>query len=281
MSAFLPIAVLILGPVMLAVVAWRGALRRDALTAGPSRRVGLRPADLLISLGLMIVGPACAGLILPNAADPAQTDVVRWAARVLLIQIFGQGLPVAYMLIRTSSTVDGWRKLGVIPGHPGRDVTRGIMGLLVAAPMVMGTIQATVLIGEIFGQEAPRIAHDMLKVMVSSDSLIGTVMLIFSALIVAPVLEETLFRGLVQTVMVETAGEEQRWGVVLTASFVFALIHADTTSFENWQALPGLFVLGVVLGWLYERSGSLLPGIVVHMGFNTINVVMALTVSSG
>ncbi|GAB4108017.1 MAG: hypothetical protein Kow00105_13450 [Phycisphaeraceae bacterium] len=281
MPAILPIAVLILGSVMLAVVAWRGALRRDALTAGPSRRVGLKPADLLISLGLMIVGPACVGLILPQDPDPAQTDVVRWATRVLLVQIVGQGLPVAYMLIRTTSAVDGWRRLGVIPARPGRDVIWGFMGLLVAAPMVMGTIQATVLIGEIFGQEAPRIAHDMLKVMVNSDSFIGTVMLIFSALIVAPVLEEALFRGLVQTVMVETAGEEQRWGVVLTASFIFAIIHADTATFENWQALPGLFVLGVVLGWLYERSGSLLPGIVVHMGFNTINVVMALTVAPG
>jgi len=266
---------------VLAVIVWRGALRRDALAAGPARRVGLKPADLLIGLGLMILGPACAGLILPQDADPTQTDVVRWAARVLLIQIFGQGLPVVYLLIRTSSTVDGWRKLGVIPVHPGRDVTWGIIGLLAALPMVMGTIQAAVLIGEIFGQEAPQIAHDMLKVMVNSDSFIGTVMLMISALIVAPVLEETLFRGMVQTVMVETAGEEQRWGVVLTASFIFAIIHADTATFENWQALPGLFVLGVVLGWLYERSGSLLPGIMVHMGFNTINVVMALTVASG
>ena len=79
--------------------------------------------------------------------------------------------------------------------------------------------------------------------------------------------------------MVEAAGETKRWGVVLVASFVFALIHANTATWENWQALPGLFVLGLVLGWLYERSGSLWPGIFLHMGFNSLNIAMALGLS--
>jgi membrane protease YdiL (CAAX protease family) len=40
--------------------------------------------------------------------------------------------------------------------------------------------------------------------------------------------------------------------------------------------LPGLLVLGVVLGWLYERSGSLLPCVLVHAGFNALNIAMVL-----
>ena len=63
------------------------------------------------------------------------------------------------------------------------------------------------------------------------------------------------------------------------ASLVFAMIHANFKTGENWQVLPGLFVLALILGWLYERSGSLWPGIVVHIGFNALNVIMALSMS--
>ena len=38
----------------------------------------------------------------------------------------------------------------------------------------------------------------------------------------------------------------------------------------------GLLVLGLVLGWMYERTGSLWPGIVLHTGFNALNIVLAL-----
>jgi len=45
---------------------------------------------------------------------------------------------------------------------------------------------------------------------------------------------------------------------------------------QAWQVLPSLFVLAVVLGWLYERTGSLLPSVLVHMGFNAINIALAV-----
>jgi membrane protease YdiL (CAAX protease family) len=40
--------------------------------------------------------------------------------------------------------------------------------------------------------------------------------------------------------------------------------------------LPGLLVLAVVLGWLYERWGSLLPCVLVHALFNSGNCALAL-----
>ncbi len=275
----LPLVILIAGPAVLALLARCGCLRRDALAAGPSRRVGLVPADLLVTLGLMILGPSLIAYFMPlatpadGAADP---DVLASAGRILLAQASGQGLPVLYLLWRAGSAPRGLRLIGVVPTKPRRDLAWGALGFLVAVPMVFATIQATVILGELFGQEAPVLAHDMLKMLVHSDSKLGSALIAVSAILVAPVLEEAVFRGTVQSVMVEVAGETKRWGVVLVASFVFALIHANTATWENWQALPGLFVLGLVLGWLYERSGSLWPGIILHMGFNTLNIAMAL-----
>ena len=175
-------------------------------------------------------------------------------------------VPVLYLLWRVSSVPRGLWLIGAIPGKPLRDLLWGALGFVAAVTLVMATIQATVLLGEWLGQETPVLGHPMLKALVASDSPVGSVMLIASAVLA----------GLIQSVMAEVLGEGNRWGIVLVASGVFAMIHADFVNWDNWQTLPGLFVLGLVLGWLYERSGSLWPGILVHIGFNILNIAVAL-----
>lgn len=275
----LPGLILIAGLIAFGVIAQRGCLRPDALTAGPSRRVGLHPADLLIGFGLMIVGQAMLPLLLPGTfapptgtGQPADADTMTMALRVLIAQGIGQGAPVLYLLWRAGFAPKGVRKIGLIPTKPGRDLLWGVLAFFAAVPMVLAVIQLTTLIGWLFGHEPPALAHDMLKMLVESDSIAGTALIVVSAVLVAPILEESIFRGLIQSVMVEALGESRRWAVVGVASFVFALIHG----FEHWQALPGLFVLGMVLGWLYERSGSLWPGIALHMAFNGLNILLAI-----
>lgn len=273
----LPLVILVLGSAVLAVLIRQGCLRPDALSKGPSRRVGLVPADLLAGLGLMILGPSLIPYLLPHMSRPTEGDVLASAGRILLGQAVGQGLPVLYLLWRASSAPGGLTRIGILPSKPFRDLRWGGLGFLAAVPMVMAAIQIAVLIGVLFGQAAPVLAHDMLRMLVGSDSTLASVLIVISAVLVAPIFEEAIFRGFVQSVMVETAGESRRWSIVLVASLVFAMIHVNVSTFENWQALPGLFVLGLVLGWLYERSGSLWPGIVLHMGFNTLNIAMALS----
>lgn len=81
-------------------------------------------------------------------------------------------------------------------------------------------------------------------------------------LVVLPaVAKELAFRGLILN------GLRQRLGVVpasLLSAFLFALYHM------NVFLLVPLFCLGVVLGVLAVRSGSILPGIVTHVGCNLL-----------
>ena len=82
-----------------------------------------------------------------------------------------------------------------------------------------------------------------------------------------PVLEETLFRGIFYGAL------RRHWGVVgsvLASAVVFAAAHQDPAAL-----LPYLLV-GVVLAWLYERSGSLLTVTVAHAAFNLFGVMLAL-----
>jgi membrane protease YdiL (CAAX protease family) len=96
---------------------------------------------------------------------------------------------------------------------------------------------------------------------------------VVSFCLTAPLFEELIYRGLVQTAILRALGDGQRWLIVLTAASAFTLVHVPAV---DWVALPGLWVLGVALGWIYERRGSLWPCVLVHALFNTWNCVMAL-----
>jgi membrane protease YdiL (CAAX protease family) len=91
---------------------------------------------------------------------------------------------------------------------------------------------------------------------------------IASAAILAPLGEECLFRGIVQTsikkiVPPRPGSMYHRWLAIAATAGIFGLMHAGTPQF-----VPALVVLGVLLGYLYERTGSLWTPIAVHLLFN-------------
>jgi membrane protease YdiL (CAAX protease family) len=84
----------------------------------------------------------------------------------------------------------------------------------------------------------------------------------------APLVEETVFRGVMYRGFFENFRErnEKRaasWSIVLSA-LLFAGAH-----FEALQ-LPGLFFVGLVLGYLVRKTGRLIPSIVTHASFNAV-----------
>lgn len=81
--------------------------------------------------------------------------------------------------------------------------------------------------------------------------------------VIAPIKEEIVFRGLIYPPLRQALGKGK--GILLTGMF-FATLH-----FELVRFLP-IFIGGVVLTWLYERSSSIWPSIVAH---GTWNILMA------
>lgn len=82
--------------------------------------------------------------------------------------------------------------------------------------------------------------------------------------VVAPIKEEMFFRGLMYPPLRQALGKGK--GMLLTGLF-FAMLHFDIVRF-----LP-LFIGGVVLTWVYERSSNIWPAIVAHGTWNTIMAV--------
>ena len=76
------------------------------------------------------------------------------------------------------------------------------------------------------------------------------------ATVVAPVVEETVFRGMLYTAL---RAQMRVWPAALVSGGIFAVVH---------PTLPGQFLpilaLGVVLAILREKTGSLAPSMVCH-----------------
>ena len=92
---------------------------------------------------------------------------------------------------------------------------------------------------------------------------------IISITIMAPLVEELLFRGAIQ-------GHLQRKGMkplyaILIASAVFGIVHMNPIQ------IPFAFAIGMIFGWLYYRTGSVVPGMIGHFINNSIATIqMAL-----
>lgn len=82
----------------------------------------------------------------------------------------------------------------------------------------------------------------------------------------APIIEEILFRGIIQKGMINN-GVKPRNAIIISA-LVFGFIH-----FNPWQFI-GAFLLGLVLGVVYFKTKSLLMPILLHFFNNTIAAIM-------
>ena len=86
--------------------------------------------------------------------------------------------------------------------------------------------------------------------------------------VLAPLVEELVFRGVMFPALVQLKGRTVGlWGT----SILFGLIH-----FNLFSLLP-LIVMGLLLALLYERTRNLLAPIAVHAAFNLINFVLVLS----
>jgi membrane protease YdiL (CAAX protease family) len=86
------------------------------------------------------------------------------------------------------------------------------------------------------------------------------------AVVVAPVVEEMFFRGLVQNQLQKLVSPNV---ALITTAAVFASIHFQ------FVPLLGLFIFGLVAGWLFQRRG-LVASIGAHVAFNAVALVGVL-----
>ncbi|MEM1097714.1 MAG: type II CAAX endopeptidase family protein [Planctomycetota bacterium] len=274
--------------VLLGLLAATGVLSLRKLERSPKREVGLTWIDALMGVWLWFVGSLLVSVVLRLAASGSTTnqegaqaveavaDVSISPTDLLIAQVGAFGLPLAYWLWKSSRTNGYAAALGIKPRSLPRELQWTLLGLPAIVLLFLATQQVSAMVSLMLGYPPPQVQHTLLETYAElrDDGDVATMLgLLLSTVVFAPVLEELFHRGFLQTALVRTFGPSLRWLAIVCVSVFFAVIHLGAVP---WVALPALILLGVCFGFLYERTGSLWPPILVHAGFNAINVAYVL-----
>lgn len=101
------------------------------------------------------------------------------------------------------------------------------------------------------------------------QSTMGIILLCFRIAVLAPILEEVIFRGIAMQSL-------RRFGdsfALLISSVLFALAH------QNLVQAPNAFMMGLLMGYFVIRTNSLWVGILIHSVNNALSLLMSFVIS--
>lgn len=101
-----------------------------------------------------------------------------------------------------------------------------------------------------------------------SDGLLPAV----SIVLMGPLAEELMFRGVIQT---RLARAMPAWIAVVLQAVLFGVTHGTPIQ------MAYVFLIGLALGFLRSRTGSILPGFAAHAAFNAMNDPLGLFSGAG
>ena len=203
-------------------------------------------------------------------------------ATLLIVVLFGLQILIASILLsfQTFELWDPWGLSGLITVlgngilfiallaykklshaelfHPARHSIAATLSLLILPIILLvpGLVVTAGTLNSIVVKFLPMTPDEqaVLEAMVSDNVLA----LVFGC-IAAPFLEEMLFRGIILRSFLT---QYSRTAAILGSSLLFAIAHLNV-----YQFITALTV-GIVAGWLYERTRSLWPCILLHAGYN-------------
>ena len=249
-----------------------GARRPSAgRDAGPSVGVGLSLAAIGAYLGTQLALPLIAGLVLLGAgsADPLLVDPTSGGPVLLALVVLSQvaGLVVVLMLLRRRGVV-----LAEVVG-PLRPVARHVgIGVGLGLVALIGSTLLVSLLVTLSGSEA---TPEQVLTEGIADTPVALLLAALAAVVMAPIAEELLFRGLLHRGLRQRM---RRPSALVLSSVLFAVVHVDVAASQP-LALVGLTFVGVVLALAHERTGSLLVPVVIHATHNALTLLAVVVTS--
>ena len=221
------------------------------------------PGVLVLVLLVLVLASIIAA---PFGADAAallmgEGELTFLGAAVLLVATQAAMLLVSWFLVFRP------RALEALPSLPGRDPAGALLaGVGWGIPAWIGATLASAgvvwLLESIGFQAEPQAAEQAIAV-------VDPWLVVVAVVILAPIAEEIFFRGVVFNAWLREGG--RRWAF-FGSSALFALIHISVV------AVVPIFLLGLALAWVYQRTGNLLAPIAMHATVNGISVALALLV---
>jgi len=247
------------------------SLGTRALADSPPRRNSMPPYLPLVLLMLWF-GAVSTAVVLVQKLTPGLQDWQKIFRDNLVHSIGAVVTMAAMMFLAHVHFARRLKGFGLNVRTIVKDFFMAIVNLLTAWPLMMAAITMTIFVAELIsGREYQMQQHQQLEMITEYPQLPLRIMIVFVAVVIAPLLEEMLFRGFIQTAIRSFFNiRNSAWPAIAASSVFFAIMH------ENPGHWPALFVLGVCLGYSYEKSGSLFRPIFIHLFFNVSSVAIAL-----
>jgi len=258
---------LVVALVTAALAVW---LRRSALQRAeqpPAPPIGkvpcwfFQPSDLI---AVLMVYLFLGGLTLLNTMAPPQESAPISAGDMLIgisLYLILTAAVVAVAIRRCSVNQwlglrwSGWPSLLLI--GPGAVLLMGFIAWVIQRCGYMKWVESLEV----------DTAQETVTILQESNDPLVVGLLVVMATVVAPLWEEIVFRGFLYPVLKKFGGI---WVSALCTSLFFSTVH------DNLAALLPLFLLGLLLVWIYERTGSIWAPITAHFCFNATTVTIML-----
>lgn len=249
--------------------------RHDAPDPPESFPVPWSPGDGLALVAWILIAQLLVGSVLATAGVDFDTTLgfLGTAIAVQLVTLGG-----AYLWLRRRRSWS-WRLLG-----PVRPASRFIWtGIGVGISGVVLVVFVLTVLDQILG---PLDVPTQEALEQASQGGLATVLGIVVAVLIAPVLEELIFRGVLFQTLRHRLG---LWPGMVLSGLVFGFIHLEFILSATGEYRPagfvpiaGLTILGVWFAGAFHRSGSLVTPIVGHAAFNgTVIALSFLPVEAG
>jgi len=249
---------------LLAPAKWGGAIQAVYQRAWPTVEVG---RFLLLLIFLHLLGLLVYGLI-PGTDEPGSPfEVIGIFMQSIAFQWAGLALIAASLHRRCLSLS---RAFGLRARNILKDVGKGMLYYLATIPFLIIAGVLWNLLLKYF--DIATELQDIIWMVTDENGWGVRVYMVFMAIVLAPVFEEVLFRGIALPYLLRKIGTIP---ALLLVSVFFAAIHVHLPS-----AVP-LFIIATAFGLAYLRTGSLTVPITMHMIFNTVNVIMMFIMRDG
>ena len=266
-------------------IGWRRAARVFPRVVAMLVVCGLTLLAGAIGFVTFLVSALRRGRAVGRVMPPAATWDLREALEALLLYVIlqlvvgalvvsapGHAAPYLFLLpaILAGAGAIAWvwfvsppgRQLGWRADHPWRRV---LVGVAAAGVIVLPAARLDALVQTLLKLRPEE--HPLVPLLATASGRSATLFLIVGACVIIPVLEETLFRGVLY-------GALRRHlpvgAAILASAAVFAAGHLSVAGFVPY------LVVGAMLAWLYERSGSLLASAAAHGVFNAFSIAMLM-----
>lgn len=225
------------------------------------------PKDIVKAIGVIVVGLIVSGIPIYLAAeaiagdkeledDPNAWAVVLASNFVVQFLMLGSAYWFSVRKYRLDFRALGWRA----PKRGGVLFTIGLIFAAFAMTMAWGILLQA--LGIEPDTDLPEQTYEDIRPIIA---------LVILSMFLAPLCEETFFRGFV------FGSLRWRWGVLLGAfasGALFSVSHIGNPGYL--VVLPSIIGIGMLFAWGYYWSDSLYPPIAAHLAFNSVSVIYSI-----